>query len=95
MTKNVNYDKLPDMCWGVLATTNEIIIVKKGEKGYYKTDYPAAKSREAAEEWCNELNDRMGITKNVRKAMESGSMFGWDIPAADPENTINLRYLNK
>ena len=87
---NKNYNKLPDMCWGVLATDNTIVIIKKGQSGYYKTDYPAAKSREAAEEWCDELNERLGVAKNVRRAMEHGSMFGWDTPGADPEDKINF-----
>lgn len=83
--KNPNYDKLPDSCWGVLKETNEIIIIKKGETGYYKTDYLPAKSLEAAEEWCNEINERMGVSKEVRKAMEAGSMWGWDSPGANPD----------
>lgn len=91
---NKNYNKLPDMCWGVLALDNTIIIIKKGQSGYYKTDYPAAESREAAEEWCDELNERIGVAKNVRRAMEHGSMFGWDTPSADPEDKINFLTYN-
>ena len=82
---NANYDQLPDWCWGVLKTSNEIIIIKKGETGYYKTDYLPAKSLEAAEKWCNEINERMGVSKEVRKAMEWGSMAGWDSPLANPD----------
>lgn len=90
-----NYEQLPEMCYGVLDTTNEIVVIKKGEKGYYKTDYPAAKSREAANEWCDEINEHMGITRNVREAMETGSMWGWNVPGANPQDEINLKYLKK
>lgn len=94
MSKNqeqlkANLTKLPDLCYGVLNTTHEIIVIKKGESGYYRTDYPAAKTRDAAEEWCDELNEKMDITKAQRKAMECGSMFGWDVPGADPDCYIN------
>ena len=83
--------KLPEMCYGVLNTTNEIIIIKRGEMGYYKTDFTPAKTREAAEEWCDDLNKSLNITRTQRKAMEIGSMWGWDVPGADPDNEINQR----
>lgn len=86
---NKNIDKLPEMCYGVLNTSNELIIIKRGESGYYRTNYPAAKTRKDTEEWCDELNERMDITKAQRKAMECGSMFGWDVPGADPDCYIN------
>lgn len=64
---NKNIDKLPEVCYGVLNTSNELIIIKRGESGYYRTDYPAAKTRKDAEEWCDELNERMDITKAQKK----------------------------
>ena len=88
----INLAKLPDICYGVLATTNEIILIKKGETGYVPTGYAAAKTAKDADNWCNELNSRLDITKAQRKAMELGSMCGWDIPGADPDAQINQMY---
>ena len=79
------FAKLPEMCYSVLNTTNEIIVVKRGETGYYPTGWEPAKDRSAAEEWCDLLNERLEITKAQRKAMEVGSMFGFDVPGINPE----------
>ena len=86
-----NLAKLPDMCYGVLGTTNELIILKKGEIGYWKTNYGPAPSYEEANEWCDLVNTNLGVTRAQRMAMEHGSMFGWDIPAANPDEDINKR----
>lgn len=90
------FTKLPESCYSVLNTTNEIIIVKRGETGYYLTDYNPAETfnkkykdfleaRKAAETWCDELNEGLGVTKAQRKAMEVGSMFGFDVPGINPD----------
>ena len=47
---------LPDKCYAVLPSSDEIIIVKKGESGYYRTDkygHDRAEALEVASE-CNE-----------------------------------------
>lgn len=95
MSKNqeqlkANLAKLPDLCYGVLNTTHEIIVIKKGEKGYYKTDFTPAKTREVADEWVDLLNEQLDVTKSQRKAMEIGSMWGWDVPGANPDCYMNL-----
>ena len=79
------FARLPELCYSVLNTTNEIIIVKRGETGYYRTDYAPAKDRKAAEEWCDLLNERLGVTKSQRKGMEVGSMFGFDVLGINPD----------
>lgn len=84
------FTRLPELCYSVLNTTNEIIVVKRGETGYYRTDYEPAKDRKAAEEWCDLLNEQLGVTKPQRKAMEVGSMWGWDVPGANPDCYMNL-----
>lgn len=84
-------EKLPEKCYGVLKTTNELILIKRGVRGYF------AQRKENAP-WDVEnvdiLNERMGVTKAQRMAMEAGSVFGWDIPASNPDNyDQNGRYI--
>ncbi len=74
---------LPDLCFSTLASTGELICIKRGESGYYlsewNTDDPA-ENKELAE-----LNNQyLGVTDAQRQAMEVGSMVGWEVPGADP-----------
>ena len=76
---------LPDNCYCVLPGSDEIIIVKKGESGYYRTDkygHDRAQALAIVDE-CNEIG---GVSKAQAAAMLAGSMFGWHTPAADPKN---------
>lgn len=76
---------LPAQCYSTLAGTGEVILVKKGESGYYKTDLDMgdrAKNRALVEEY----NQKLGVTKAQEAAMQAGSMFGWHVPAADPNS---------
>lgn len=76
---------LPERCYAVLPSGDEIIIVKKGESGYYHTDkygHDRAEALTIVDE-CNEVG---GVNKAQAAAMLAGSMFGWDTPAADPKN---------
>lgn len=76
---------LPDKCYAVLPSSDEIIIVKKGESGYYRTD-KYGHDRAEALEVASECNERGGVTKAQTAAMLAGSLFGWEVPAADPKN---------
>ena len=78
-------DTLPEQCYSILPGSSDVIIIKRNEKGYYKTDIPAA-SAEDARALVNEYNGRLGVTKAQEEAMKIGSMFGWDVPGADPMN---------
>lgn len=78
-----NVDELPDMCYGVLPSDNSIIIVKKGEQGYYPTDYSDMVEGEtyderykSANEIVNRLNAEIDITPDQRFTMEIRSMNG-------------------
>ena len=76
---------LPETCYNVLPGSDEIIIVKKGESGYYRTDkygHDRAQALAIVDE-CNEIG---GVNKAQAAAMLAGSMFGWHIPGADPKN---------
>ena len=76
---------LPEHCYIYLPTTREIGIVKKGESGYYRSDLTPVYG-EDGKQFVEELNQKGGITKAQEAAMLAGSMFGWQTPAADPEN---------
>jgi len=76
---------LPDMCYSIPPSGDEVVIIKKGEEGYYsigKYGHDCAEAQSIADE-CNR---NCGVSKAQEAAMLSGSMFGWDTPAADPKN---------
>ncbi len=76
---------LPERCYTVIAETGEMVIVVKGESGYYPSDLDckdAAVSRVIA----RENNRKLGVTEVQEECMVAGSMFGWDVPGADPAN---------
>ena len=76
---------LPEKCFSALESTDEIISITKGEKGYTPTgQYP--QNGVSPKEAAAALNDAAGVTKAQEAAMVAGSMFGWDVPAADPKN---------
>lgn len=76
---------LPELCYATIKETDSIVILKRGEVGYYKTDILSV-SRKEAEEIVVERNKLAGITQAQVEAMKSGSMFGFHVPAADPAN---------
>ena len=60
----------PETCFVLLPTNNTVGIVKWGESGYYKTNYP----EEYTEEIVDELNDKFGYSRTEIKAMQICSM---------------------
>lgn len=72
--------KLPELCYGIHPSTGATIVLKRGQKGYHDTGYGAQ-----GEEIVNALNERMGVTRAQRTAMEFGSVLGFNSPAADPD----------
>lgn len=71
---------LPRYCYGFIHGSKEEIRIDIAESGYapYRMD--------------GNINDVLkrnadiGITRPQMEAMKAGSMFGWDVPGADPKN---------
>ncbi len=82
--KQETAEGLPELCFSTLASTGALICIKRGESGYYPSDWDTgdpARNKELADY----NNQRLGVTAAQRLAMEAGSMHGWDCPAADPK----------
>ena len=74
---------LPELCFSTLASTGQLICIKRGESGYYPSKWDTG-DKERNVELADELNENLGVTPVQRQAMEVGSMAGWDVPGADP-----------
>ena len=75
---------LPEKCFVYVESTDAIGIVRRGESGYIPTGQrPIGVSMR---EGVDVLNETLGVTKAQAAAMNAGSLFGWNIPAADPAN---------
>lgn len=75
-----NLAKLPDLCYSVSLIDGITIVLKKGETGYYDTGYGVQ-----GEDAVNRLNERLGVTRQQRAAMELGSIAGFHAPGANPD----------
>ena len=75
---------LPEKCFSYLESTGEMIIITKGEKGYIPTG--ASGENMTPREAVDAANKTIGVTKAHEAAMLVGSMFGWQVPGADPKN---------
>lgn len=75
---------LPELCFSTLPSTGDLICIRRGESGYYLSDWNTGDKQENAG-LADYNNERLGVTAAQRQAMECGSMHGWDIPGADPK----------
>lgn len=80
--------RLPETCFSTLPGTGELIILKRGERGYYRSDWntgDAAENRKIADFH----NHRRGIAPVQVMAMQIGSTCGFDAPGADPQSYLD------
>jgi hypothetical protein len=79
---------MANSCYVVIhgaAKGKRIGIVVYRQSGYYHTDYDVLDETEAdCEEHVKRLNKSLGVSPQLQEAMFSGSMFGWNCPAASP-----------
>jgi len=89
---NMKYSDLPDICYGLLPSDKSIIIIKKGENGYYETDFDDI---EDTEEFVNRENSKMGVTPEQRMVMELRSMSGnWKLKNEESKKVEDVEKLN-
>ena len=73
---------LPETAYAVNRESGELVIIKRGVRGYYPYLEPDPRNATT----CATLNERMGVTPAQAAAMEWGSLFGWHTPGAEPAN---------
>ena len=85
MSLTENIAKLPQLCYAVNGVTEKVISIKLGESGYHETSIVTS-GREESQRMVDYFNGRLGVTPAQRDAMYAGSMFGYHVPAANPDN---------
>ena len=76
-------ERLPELCYSTLPSDGSLILLKRGENGYFQTEWnrnDPKKNRRLADH----LNQQRGISRVQEEAMCFGGLFGWDKPGADP-----------
>lgn len=71
--------KLPEYCYTTLKSTGEVIGIQRGVPGHVKVVLGSGVDT------VDKANELLGVNKAQAEAMFVGSLFGWHVPAADPD----------
>lgn len=74
------FSDLPEFCYAV-TPEGFLALIKRGQKGYYPVKTPLGV---APTDYAKQQNSAMGISWAQERAMNGGSLFGWNKPIADP-----------
>jgi len=69
----------------------QILYLTRGERGFS----PIYTQADDVPGMVDRLNARLGVSLAQREAMLMGSMFGWNVPAADPSRYDDEGHLAK
>ena len=75
---------LPENCFATLPGTGELIILKRGKTGYYRSDWDTGDKAEN-QQIADYHNSKRGINPAQVEAMKVGSMCGFHVPGANPQ----------
>lgn len=81
---------LPPVCFAVSPADNKtIVVIERGVSGFH--DLPAETRQRAQKQGISPMdvdamNGMLAVTPAQARAMIAGSMFGFDVPGADPLN---------
>ena len=75
---------LPETCFATLPGMGNLIILNRGETGYYRSDWETG-DKVKNQEIADLHNRKCGITPAQVEAMRVGSMFGFHVPGANPQ----------
>ena len=91
--ERVARNELPASCFSTLPGTGELVVLKRGIKGYFKCEegYDDKEMNQVIAGFHNKID---GISPAQLLAMEIGSLSGFHVPGANPQMYLNnAKYL--
>jgi len=89
-SQTITADGLPELCYAAAITQpigQRVALIKRGESGYYPSQYDNEHlSLEDVTQLVEHLNKQLRVSQIQARAMLNGSMFGWNVAAADPKH---------
>ena len=80
---------LPEICLSTMPGTGELIVLKRGETGYYRSEWNTGDA-ERNKQIADDHNSARGLSPAQVEAMRVGSMFGFAVPGANPQRYLDL-----
>ena len=80
----IRRNELPEACFATLPGMGNLVILKRGETGYYRSDWETGNKAEN-KQIADLHNAASGINPAQVSAMQVGSMCGFHVPGADPQ----------